>query len=662
MKIKSLLIGMLACTALVGCSDDDIIQGGNEQQESTKLDAFITISIDPSTSSSRSGNNADGYGDSDPNADDNGHHNGGTVAENKVNDVLVIITGEEDGIVEKLDANKFSKSGDLYTLTKKYRMTATGDYKVMAVINPVAGLLDDTFNGYITSNSHADAYDAVCNYKYTGSIDNFKKDGFMMSNRTEVPVKLDESHNSPDNAYVAEVEVERAISKITFRPKAGETGLDNNVYPVEIDEMVYDPVTSDGWWLNGNDWEYATFNSANQGQYWVLVTGNAGSTEDYILDSGQLDPTKVRGVFTKQTGENNTHTGIVTDDVTDNTAGTTTAVIMNKQTFTVEQIEALILDREGEGEDVTPKRKYYVQLQNYALVNLTKSLYGVRHIAPNNYVEDDVVAMGKLNIENIYLVDPYSIEKNNWQKTEETLSDNWFDANSTWKKVVADAETLRTSKGTTLGVFKPLPGLVTNSGDLGEGENDNQTVDTTHGTEGVGQLLSYCFENAVIANMQLRGLVTGIVFSGQIFTDAECTNKVAVMYKYKGEYFETLSALLDKYQIEDDKLTDLTAYSSDDVVEATDVIDVYRDGQCFYYSAQIEHLDNDTEGSAPSLGVMEYAIMRNNIYSLSISGLSNIGSATVNPEPGAAVEDEGAYITMQAKILPWIVRFNDIDF
>jgi hypothetical protein len=59
---------------------------------------------------------------------------------------------------------------------------------------------------------------------------------------------------------------------------------------------------------------------------------------------------------------------------------------------------------------------------------------------------------------------------------------------------------------------------------------------------------------------------------------------------------------------------------------------------------------------------MEYAIMRNNIYSLSISGLSNIGSATVNPEPGAAVEDEGAYITMRAKILPWIVRFNNIEF
>ena len=52
MKIKSLLIGMLACTALVGCSDDvidNIAQENNEVQTKTK--GYLSISIASGTSS-----------------------------------------------------------------------------------------------------------------------------------------------------------------------------------------------------------------------------------------------------------------------------------------------------------------------------------------------------------------------------------------------------------------------------------------------------------------------------------------------------------------------------------------------------------------------------------------------------------------------------------
>ena len=33
MKIKSLLIGMLACTALVGCSDDDVLNNAEQENQ-----------------------------------------------------------------------------------------------------------------------------------------------------------------------------------------------------------------------------------------------------------------------------------------------------------------------------------------------------------------------------------------------------------------------------------------------------------------------------------------------------------------------------------------------------------------------------------------------------------------------------------------------------
>ena len=84
----------------------------------------------------------------------------------------------------------------------------------------------------------------------------------------------------------------------------------------------------------------------------------------------------------------------------------------------------------------------------------------------------------------------------------------------------------------------------------------------------------------------------------------------------------------------------------------------YQDNVCYYYTTEIKHFDNGN----PNPGKMEFAIMRNNIYSLSIGTISEIGSATVLPTPGTVVADQGAYITMQAKILPWIVRFNNINF
>ena len=55
--------------------------------------------------------------------------------------------------------------------------------------------------------------------------------------------------------------------------------------------------------------------------------------------------------------------------------------------------------------------------------------------------------------------------------------------------------------------------------------------------------------------------------------------------------------------------------------------------------------------------------MRNNIYSLSVSGINEIGDAIVDPTPNIPDETESrAALTVQVRILPWIVRYNDIEF
>ena len=45
MKIKSLLIGMLACSAMVACTNEDVIDNGNEQQSGAKGKAYVVVKI-----------------------------------------------------------------------------------------------------------------------------------------------------------------------------------------------------------------------------------------------------------------------------------------------------------------------------------------------------------------------------------------------------------------------------------------------------------------------------------------------------------------------------------------------------------------------------------------------------------------------------------------
>ena len=45
MKIKSLLIGMLACSAMVACTNEDPIDNGNEQQSDAKGKAYVVVKI-----------------------------------------------------------------------------------------------------------------------------------------------------------------------------------------------------------------------------------------------------------------------------------------------------------------------------------------------------------------------------------------------------------------------------------------------------------------------------------------------------------------------------------------------------------------------------------------------------------------------------------------
>lgn len=156
---------MLACAALVGCSDEDITAGNEKQNQNVKLmDAYISLTINPNTDSSPS--TGKGYGDEDGSEESSGHTAASVKTENKVNSLLVIATPSDEtltvnptvnnaptvnGFVKYLRTNDFENTDGVITMKAKERVDYQIEYKVLAVVNPVAGLL--TTLGYTESTN-----------------------------------------------------------------------------------------------------------------------------------------------------------------------------------------------------------------------------------------------------------------------------------------------------------------------------------------------------------------------------------------------------------------------------------------------------------------------------------------------------------------------------
>ena len=654
---------MLACTAMmVGCTSDDVIENGFDEQKEVKYgNAYISLAITPSSNSSRSaGKNP---GDEDGTAEDSKHHNVGTAQENAIKRVLVVLTQgvknpdatKPNGVVEYFEtpAEDFTSTGGVRKLNKVYRMATIGKYKAMVVVNPVPAL-DEAIQELNDPDDHNAVYNLIKDFSsnqasYVDSED--QKTYFMMSNKSYIEIDVREEHNSETNPAGLDngeiIEVERTISKITYRWKdaltkdlKGEsvnsaiTALGGNVYEIAVTGKAYNSVTARFWYEDTNkNMNYALFNKASLGdtEYWVLFKDNVG---ELVLNGGQFDTADILGVYTATT---NLSKGYIGPNETDYVV----------ELATITDLTQLVLAK-GTSTDINDQ--YFVQLQKYQLINLSKSVYAVRHIADINYTEKQFGALGVQD----YLVDPFTNDKNGW--TSGSTNTDWFD--NPYLEVMNGATDLE--KGIA------LPNAL-NSNEEADGSGSQNITEEQHNNLQTGAFLSYCFENAVAQSQQKFDLVTGIVFQGQMYD--KDGNKITKAYSYSddGGYTKTIYRTLQALVEDNPNLTytkngssiSLTENTSDVDAALVNGLEVYNEGKCFYYTAGIKHFDNYND---QQVGVMEYAIMRNNIYSLSIESIKGIGMSTLTPESGDIVEDQSAYITLQAKVTPWIVRFNEIEF
>lgn len=85
---------------------------------------------------------------------------------------------------------------------------------------------------------------------------------------------------------------------------------------------------------------------------------------------------------------------------------------------------------------------------------------------------------------------------------------------------------------------------------------------------------------------------------------------------------------------------------------------------CYYYH-WIRHNDNGKNGI---MAPMEFDVVRNNVYKLAVTKISALGHPRISandpdsPNPWTPDEQTKIYMTVDAEVIPWVVRVNDIVF
>lgn len=170
----------------------------------------------------------------------------------------------------------------------------------------------------------------------------------------------------------------------------------------------------------------------------------------------------------------------------------------------------------------------------------------------------------------------------------------------------------------------------------------------------------YCLENCMYQTAQKNAYSTGVHFRAKLIptlittvggSTSTSTNSNELYYA-NYTFFDSWAALKERIDVSNAGVSD---GSTDQDLARVGIKRFRRDSNgnfyC-YYNYWIRHLDNN---DPTNMGVMEFAIVRNNIYRLLVSGINDLGTGTPEIDPGQ--DDEyGIKLEISFCVLPWIVR------
>lgn len=177
----------------------------------------------------------------------------------------------------------------------------------------------------------------------------------------------------------------------------------------------------------------------------------------------------------------------------------------------------------------------------------------------------------------------------------------------------------------------------------------------------------------------LNGQTGATIYSYSDFTAANIEGKaikVADFFNHLlagfSDPFDYIDYLIEKYDTNDDGKFDNQddTDAANKTFAAADAIDTYLtanqtavnavvlpyEGGVCYYPYWIRHASNNIP---TEMSVMEFAIVRNNIYDMTVTGISGLGlSGAEKPEPGKDDEEDNYYFNVEIYVKNWVVRSN----
>ncbi|MFR7685571.1 MAG: Mfa1 family fimbria major subunit [Bacteroides fragilis] len=291
-----------------------------------------------------------------------------------------------------------------------------------------------------------------------------------------------------------------------------------------------------------------------------------------------------------------------------------------------------------------------ITLKNYYVVNARKEGYYFRHVDKESSATNPLT---EANYGNSSATLPYVTDPKTYNKTYTStpaLANSYGD----WYLQGSSAFGL-SSFGTFSGTYMDMPGY------------SSGAVET--------KVAAYCYENTMLKDKQKNGYTTGIVFKAEIAPSKMMQKKssgdgveetttigsIGEIFYHSGIFYKDIEALKEAGVLLADGTTSSSANGAPADLKKNDV-------QCFkkgsadgkficYYPYWIKHLPSaDTAED-----VMEFGIVRNNVYQVTVTGIQGVGKDGVTENIITDTEtDDPTTVLLNVKlsIKPWVVRAN----
>ncbi|WP_431421606.1 Mfa1 family fimbria major subunit [Bacteroides hominis] len=287
-----------------------------------------------------------------------------------------------------------------------------------------------------------------------------------------------------------------------------------------------------------------------------------------------------------------------------------------------------------------------ITLTGYYVVNARKEGYYFRHVDKESTATSSLT---EANYGNSTTSLPYVVDPKTYSKTfaaTPALAGSYAD----WYLQGSGAFGL-SSFGSFGGTYTAMPGYSSSAAET--------------------KVAAYCYENTMLKEKQKNGYTTGIVFKAEIApskmmkasagsgVEEETTiGSITEIFYHSGIFYKDIAALKAAGVLLEAGTTSSSA--------ATDL--KKNDVQCFkkgsvdgkficYYPYWIKHIPSDDVAE----DVMEFGIVRNNVYKVTVTGIQGVGKDGVTEDIIIDTEtDDPTTVLLNVKlsIKPWTVRAN----